>query len=151
MNMAQQMGGIDPLLDSFFGFMRRKTDFFVGAASGTAAQETVLKAFEKNRARADEETKEKAAKEKKRKAEEEKRKARIEAEKLAKQQVRAPHTRTHSTLNARTIFAKHALANACSPLPAAEEGGRGRVAHRGHYRRSKVSRAGRGGGERQRP
>ena len=62
--MAQQMGGIDPLLDSFFGFMRRKTDFFVGAASGTAAQETVLKAFEKNRARADEETKEKAAKEK---------------------------------------------------------------------------------------
>ena len=57
MNMAQQMGGIDPLLDSFFGFMRRKTDFFVGAASGTAAQETVLKAFEKNRARADEETK----------------------------------------------------------------------------------------------
>ena len=89
MNMAQQMGGIDPLLDSFFGFMRRKTDFFVGAASGTAAQETVLKAFEKNRARADEETKEKAAKEKKRKAEEEKRKARIEAEKLAKQQKKA--------------------------------------------------------------
>ena len=100
--MAQQMGGIDPLLDSFFGFMRRKTDFFVGAASGTAAQETVLKAFEKNRARADEETKEKAAKEKKRKAEEEKRKARIEAEKLAKQQVRAPHARTHTAHTQRS-------------------------------------------------
>ena len=110
MNMAQQMGGIDPLLDSFFGFMRRKTDFFVGAASGTAAQETVLKAFEKNRARADEETKEKAAKEKKRKAEEEKRKARIEAEKLAKQQVRAPHAQhTHSTHSTLAPFSPNTL------------------------------------------
>ena len=84
--MAQQMGGIEPLLDSFFGFMRRKTDFFVGAMSGEAAEETVLKAFSKNKARSDEDVKERAAKEKKRKAEEEKRRLRIEAEK-AKQQV----------------------------------------------------------------
>ena len=55
--MAQQMGGIDPLLDSFFGFMRRKTDFFSGATSEGAAQETVLKAFQKNKAKADEEAK----------------------------------------------------------------------------------------------
>jgi len=86
MSVAQQGGGIDPLLDSFFGFLRRKTDFFTGAASETAAQEQMLKAFKKNKVRADEDSREKAAKEKKRKAEEEKRLQRIEADKLAKQQ-----------------------------------------------------------------
>jgi len=85
MNMAQQIGGIEPLLDSFFGFMRRKTDFFSGATSEEAAQETVIKAFKKNKLKADEDKKEKAAKEKKRKAEEEKRRQKIEQEK-AKQQ-----------------------------------------------------------------
>merc|ERR1719487_2944045 len=86
-NMAQQLGGIDPLLDSFFGFLRRKTDFLGGAASQTAAQETVLKSFLKNKDRFDEDVKEKAAKEKKRKAEEEKRKQRIAEEKAKQQKV----------------------------------------------------------------
>merc|ERR1719267_65055 len=72
--MAQTVGGIDPLLDSFFGFLRRKTDFLSGAQSATAAQDTVVKSFLKNKERYDEDVKEKAAKEKKRKAEEEKRK-----------------------------------------------------------------------------
>lgn len=39
--MAQQLGGIDPLLDSFFGFLRRKTDFLSGASSASVPQETV--------------------------------------------------------------------------------------------------------------
>ena len=82
--MAQQMGGIDPLLDSFFGFMRRKTDFFAGAAADQA-EAKVIEAFKKNLARSEEDNKEKAAKEKKRKAEEEKRKQRLADEK-AKQQ-----------------------------------------------------------------
>ena len=94
--MAQQMGGIEPLLDSFFGFMRRKTDFFVGAMSGEAAEETVLKAFSKNKARSDEDVKERAAKEKKRKAEEEKRRLRIEAEKAKQQVCESGHKGLHS-------------------------------------------------------
>ena len=75
LQVAQTIGGIDPLLDSFFGFLRRKTDFFAGAADPAKARETVLAAFEKNKERSDEELKEKAAKEKKRKADEEKRRA----------------------------------------------------------------------------
>ena len=89
LQLAQQLGGIDPLLDSFFGFMRRKTDFFTGAVSEGAAEETVVKAFRKNKARADEEKREKEAKEKKRKAEEEKRKARIQEDKAKQQKMEA--------------------------------------------------------------
>ena len=85
LQVAQTIGGIDPLLDSFFGFLRRKTDFFAGAADPAKARETVLAAFEKNKERSDEELKEKAAKEKKRKADEEKRRARL-AEENAKVQ-----------------------------------------------------------------
>ena len=91
--MAQGMGGIEPLLDGFFGFLRRKTDFFSGAATAGAAEEQVLKAFKKNQARAEEDMRERVAKDKKRKAEEEKRKQRIEAEKLAKQQVSSRRAR----------------------------------------------------------
>ena len=47
-NIAQQIGGIEPLLDSFFGFLRRKTDFLNGAATESMAQETVTKALKKN-------------------------------------------------------------------------------------------------------
>jgi len=86
MNLAQQVGGIEPLLDSFMGFLRRKTDFFSGGATEDAAKEQVLKSFNKHKSKADEEAREKAAKEKKRKAEEEKRRQKIEQEKKAKQQ-----------------------------------------------------------------
>lgn len=84
-NLAQQVGGIDNLLDSFFGFLRRKTDFLSGAASAEDAQKAVLKAFQKNKERADEEGREKAMKEKKRKAEEEARRKKIDAEKAKSQ------------------------------------------------------------------
>ena len=85
MNLAGSVGGIDPLLDSFFGFLRRKTDFFAGAADSSMPERKVLEAFQKNQERANEDAREKAAKDKKRKDEELKRKQRIEAEKLAKQ------------------------------------------------------------------
>ena len=109
MNLAGSVGGIDPLLDSFFGFLRRKTDFFTGAADSDGPQQKVLEAFLKNKARADEDVREKAAKDKKRKAEEEKRRQRIEAEKLAKQQVRlrAMRGRSLSTARAARTAASH--------------------------------------------
>lgn len=47
LNVAQQAQGIEPLLDHFFGFLRRKTDFFSGAAPG-AVEELVLKTVRKN-------------------------------------------------------------------------------------------------------
>ena len=53
--MAQQLGGIDPLLDSFFGFLRRKTDFLSGAASSSVPQETVSSWLPRHSARAESE------------------------------------------------------------------------------------------------
>jgi len=37
LNIAQQAGSIDNILDTFFGFMQRKTDFFTGAQDEQAA------------------------------------------------------------------------------------------------------------------
>jgi len=117
-NIAQQIGGIEPLLDSFFGFLRRKTDFLNGAATETMAQETVLKAFKKNLDRHQEDAKEKAAKEKKRKAEEEKRKQRL-AEEKAKQQ-KMDESRIEELTEEEAAKLKQAAANpAAPPTPAA--------------------------------
>lgn len=48
MNMAQQAGSIDNVLDAFFGFLQRKTDFFTGAQDESAAEEIVLKYYKKH-------------------------------------------------------------------------------------------------------
>jgi len=79
MNIAERRRGIDPMLDSVFGFLRRRTDFFKGA-SMEKAEQTVMDAFRKHASIAEQEVaKEKAKEEKKRKkAEKEK------AEKAAK-------------------------------------------------------------------
>jgi len=44
LSLAQQLQGIDPLLESFFSFLRRKTDFFAGADQ-QRIEETVLTAL----------------------------------------------------------------------------------------------------------
>jgi len=116
-SMAQQLGGIDPLLDSFFGFLRRKTDFLSGASSSSAAQETVVKSFQKNQDKYNEEVKEKAAKEKKRKAEEEKRKARIAQEKAKSQKTEDTESRIEDITDAPAP----APTPAPAPAPEAEK------------------------------
>lgn len=45
LNIAQQSGSIDSILDAFFGFLQRKTDFFTGAQDEQAAEQMVLKCF----------------------------------------------------------------------------------------------------------
>merc|ERR1712107_359057 len=48
LNVAQQVGSIDAILDAFFGFLQRKTDFFTGAQDEKAAEEMVLKYYKKH-------------------------------------------------------------------------------------------------------
>ena len=132
LQVAQTIGGIDPLLDSFFGFLRRKTDFFAGAADPAKARETVLAAFEKNKERSDEELKEKAAKEKKRKADEEKRRARLAEEKAKVQKQEESRIEELTPEEAAALKAGGAAASSApAPAPAADaakasgEGGEG--------------------------
>lgn len=48
MNIAQQAGSIDSILDIFFGFLQRKTDFFTGSQDENAAEAVVLKHYKKH-------------------------------------------------------------------------------------------------------
>merc|ERR1712087_915670 len=48
LNIAQQSGSIENILDTFFGFLQRKTDFFTGAQSEEAAKEIVMKYYSKH-------------------------------------------------------------------------------------------------------
>jgi len=80
MNMAERRRGIEPMLDVVFGFLRRRTDFFKGAAMDTA-EKTVMDAFRKHASIAERDL----AKEKK-EAEKKKKKAdKKKAEKEAKE------------------------------------------------------------------
>jgi len=74
LGLAQQMqGGVPQLMDTYFSFLRRKTDFYVGGNSGQA-KEMVLKYFDLHNSKAQDvlrETQKKQAAEKKRKMEQE--------------------------------------------------------------------------------
>jgi hypothetical protein len=48
LNVAQQAGSIENILDTFFDFMLRKTDFFTGAQTEDAPKKLVMASFEKH-------------------------------------------------------------------------------------------------------
>merc|ERR1712039_942956 len=48
LNIAQQAGSVDNILDAFFGFLNRKTDFFTGAQDESAAEQMVGKYYKKH-------------------------------------------------------------------------------------------------------
>jgi hypothetical protein len=84
LSLAQQLQGIDPLLGSFFSFLRRKTDFFTGASPETI-EAKVMEVVRANSAlSAAEEAKKKELEEKKR------RKKKAEEEQKRKQQSKPP-------------------------------------------------------------
>eukprot|EP00598_Pedospumella_elongata_P002858 CAMPEP_0184976310 /NCGR_PEP_ID=MMETSP1098-20130426/7296_1 /TAXON_ID=89044 /ORGANISM="Spumella elongata, Strain CCAP 955/1" /LENGTH=379 /DNA_ID=CAMNT_0027499157 /DNA_START=43 /DNA_END=1182 /DNA_ORIENTATION=- len=83
LSITQQSQGIEPLLDNLFSFLRRKTDFFVGA-SPEVIEETVMAVIRKQGAIA---AKEKADKEKKAaKEKEDKVKKQVAAEKKKREE-----------------------------------------------------------------
>jgi len=79
LNIAQQAGNIDAVMDNFFGFLQRKTDFFTAAHDEAAAEKIVLQYFRKywkagQKKRAEQQEKNRAADEERKAKAEEKRK-----------------------------------------------------------------------------
>mmetsp|Transcript_15638 Transcript_15638/g.33260 ORF Transcript_15638/g.33260 Transcript_15638/m.33260 type:complete len:333 (+) Transcript_15638:87-1085(+) len=93
LNIAQQAGSIDNILDTFFGFLQRKTDFFTGAQDEQAAEKMVLAHYRKHwkvgqkRRMENEEKNRIADAERKKRAEEQKRK---DEEEWQRKQAEAP-------------------------------------------------------------
>lgn len=47
LNVAQQAGGIEQLFDAFFGFLHRKTDYYVGCKTKMEAEKALFASFNK--------------------------------------------------------------------------------------------------------
>jgi len=89
LNVAQQAGSIENILDIFFGFLQRKTDFFTGATDEEAAKKLVDKHFKthfkKGQKRRDEEREKNRIADEERKRRSDEKKAKDEAEYAARQ------------------------------------------------------------------
>merc|ERR1712146_828178 len=72
MNIAERRRGIDPMLDSVFGFLRRRTDFFKGVETKGRAEEAVMNAFRKHQELAEREEAKKKKEQKKKEKEKKK-------------------------------------------------------------------------------
>jgi len=83
MQVAERRRGIEPLFDSFFGFLRRRTDYFT--ADESKAQSTMMQAFKKHLALAEQEV----AIKKKEASEKAKRQEKLAKEKAAAAAVKA--------------------------------------------------------------
>jgi len=95
LNVAQQAGSIDAILDMFFGFLQRKTDFFTGSQDEQAAEQKVLTYYKKHwkagqKKRAELQEKHRVADEDRRqRAEEQKRKDELEYKRRQEESSRA--------------------------------------------------------------
>jgi len=95
LNVAQQAGSIDAILDTFFGFLQRKTDFFTGSQDEQAAEQMVLKYYKKHwkagqKKRAELQEKNRIADEERRqRAEQQRKKDELEYKKLQEESSRA--------------------------------------------------------------
>eukprot|EP01084_Bolivina_argentea_P130459 230297_1 len=86
LNCAQQMQGIDPLMECFFGFLRRKTDFYRGVPLEMAENKVISVLRAQAKIIEEEELyrkKKKAQEELRRKKEQKKKDAELEATKMA--------------------------------------------------------------------
>lgn len=115
LNFAQQCHGIDPLLDTVFSFLRRKTDFY--QAPGNKARESVIRMFEKHEALA-----ERTASEKKKVREEEEHRAaarRVAARKKSVQEVEKKKGADEAETKSTAVTA----AEAPAPVPSKSDDG----------------------------
>jgi len=123
LNIAQQSGSIDNILDIFFGFLLRKTDFYTGGQDDSAAEAMVMKYYKKHAKTGNKKRQEQA--EKNRIADEE-RKKRAEAQKkkdeaeFQRQQAEKSEAVEISDEEALKIMAEKA-ARASGAQPAAEK------------------------------
>jgi len=115
LNIAQQLGSVEEILDTFFGFLNRKTDFYTGSTDEKAAEAMITKYFRKHwkmGLKKREETTEKnrlADEERKRKADEQKKKDEEEFKKRQEGLAKEPQIEEVTEEEAEKIKAeKHA-------------------------------------------
>lgn len=134
LNIAQQSGSIENILDTFFGFLQRKTDFFTGAQDEKAAEELVLKYYKKHwkagrKRREEQQEKNKLAdEERKRRADEKKRKDEEEYQKKQEELAKKAEAKIQEVTDEEAAAIKaeksgSAAASAAAAAPAADEGG----------------------------
>ncbi|KAE9359701.1 hypothetical protein PF008_g2121 [Phytophthora fragariae] len=91
LTIAQSQRGIEPLLDTVFSFLRRKTDFFTGAEP-RVIEDTILKSVRKQAALAEKDQfhKKQQETEKRRKQEEARKAAELEKKQKKEEEVKSP-------------------------------------------------------------